>query len=87
MTPKSDIASPNKYVSSLYSTCHPATIRDPYSTETVVGNSCNLASAPCPMVVVTVWVRVRHWVWVIRVQVITALWALVRRDHSDETVL
>lgn len=60
----------------LVYTCHLAAIGNPNGTEAVVGNRCNLAGTPCPMVVVTAGVWVRHGVWVIGVQVITAFWTL-----------
>lgn len=63
-------------------TCHLAAIGNAYSTETVVWNSCDLASTSCPMVVVAVGVWVRHGVWVIGVQVITALWTLGRKKKE-----
>lgn len=61
---------------SLVCTCHLAAIGDPYGTEAVVGNGCDLAGTPRPMVVVAAGVWVRHGVWVIGVQVVTALWTL-----------
>lgn len=57
-------------------TCHFAAVRNPYGAEAVVGNSCDLASAPCSVMVVVVRVRVRHGVRVIGVQVVTTLWTL-----------
>lgn len=65
---------------SLVFTCHLAAIGNPYSTEAVVGNGCDLAGTSRPMVVVAVGVWVRHGVWVIGVQVITALWTLGRKN-------
>lgn len=63
-------------LNSLVCTCHLAAVGDPYGAVAVVGNGCDLASTSCPVVVVAADVRVWHGVWVVGIQVITALWTL-----------
>lgn len=65
----------------LISTCHLAAIGNPNSTDAVVGYCCYFAGTPCPMMVVTAGVWMRHWVRVVGVQVITAFWTLAQKHE------
>lgn len=71
-----NLGAPSSKPHSLDFTCHLATIGHPYCTEAVVGNGCDLASTPRPVVVVAAGVWVRHGVWVVGVEVVTTLWTL-----------
>lgn len=66
-----------------FCTCHFAVVRNPDGAEAVVGDGCDLASAPRSVMVVVVRVRVRHGVWVIGVQVVTTL----RTLNNGKTVV
>lgn len=60
----------------LICTCHFAAVGNSYCTDAVVGNGCDLTGTSRPMVIITADIWMRHWVWVIGVQVVTALWTL-----------
>lgn len=61
-------------------TCHLAAVRNPDSTEAVVGHRGDLACTARAMVVVAVRVRVWHWIRVVRVQIVAAFRRLEQKQ-------
>lgn len=67
----------------LVCTCNFAAVGHTHSTDTVVGNGCDLSSTTRPMVVVVVNVWVRHGIWIIGVQIVAALWTLRKSQRKS----